>query len=213
MSDAALKDSGQREQFDTGSRRDTREGKGRYDLLPPHAIYRLARTFEKGAAKYGDRNWEKGQPLTRYLDSALRHTFMFLQGHRDEDHLAQAMWNLAACIETEHRVGIGLLPDDLNDLAVSVPDDHAITLKDLDAIAGVTDVLRGCPPYFPPDVVLPEGYEWAREYRQGGDGELYAKEDFGGRIMIDRDGFAVVGRAKCTTYGPRHIVRRKGGDS
>lgn len=60
-----VKDSGKRQEFQTGSIRDTREGKGRYDLLPPHAIFRLAKHFENGAKKYGDRNWEKGQPLSR----------------------------------------------------------------------------------------------------------------------------------------------------
>jgi len=34
----AVRDSGKREEFDTGSRRDTRQGKGRYDLLSPIAL-------------------------------------------------------------------------------------------------------------------------------------------------------------------------------
>ena len=53
-------DSGERQEFSTGSVRDTRKGKGRFDLLPPKAIRRLAVHFESGAIKYGDRNWEKG---------------------------------------------------------------------------------------------------------------------------------------------------------
>jgi hypothetical protein len=116
VSDFVTKDSGQREQFDTGSRRDSREGKGRYDLLPVHAVARLAQLFERGAVKYGDRNWEKGQPLSRYLDSALRHAFQSLEGREDEDHLAGAVWNLMACIETQHRVRAGQLPAELDDL-------------------------------------------------------------------------------------------------
>ena len=36
-----LKDSGKREEFTTGSRRDTREGKGRYDLISPIALTRV----------------------------------------------------------------------------------------------------------------------------------------------------------------------------
>ena len=35
--DSVIKDSGKREEFQTGSRRDTREGKGRFDLFPPLA--------------------------------------------------------------------------------------------------------------------------------------------------------------------------------
>ena len=111
-----LKDSGQRETFATGSVRDIRTNKGRYDLLPAHAIYRLARVYQKGAAKYGDDNWRKGQPVRRTLDSALRHLFEFMEGYRDEDHLAQAMWNLAAAIETLEGVRRGALPKELDDL-------------------------------------------------------------------------------------------------
>lgn len=110
------KDSGTREEFPTGSRRDTREGKGRYDLLPPYAIQRLAQVYERGAAKYDDRNWEKGQPLTRFLDSALRHTFQVLEGKTDEDHAMQACWNLVAFVEIQHRINEGILPEELNDL-------------------------------------------------------------------------------------------------
>lgn len=111
-----IKDSGRREDFSTGSRRDTRDGKGRFDLLPPRAIARLARHFEAGSKKYGDRNWEKGQPLSRYMDSALRHAFRFTQGERDEDHLIAAAWNLVCLAETEERIKLGLLPKELNDL-------------------------------------------------------------------------------------------------
>ena len=56
----AVKDSGKGRKWNTGSVRDTRTNKGRYDLLPVYAIKRLAQHFEHGAVKYGDRNWEKG---------------------------------------------------------------------------------------------------------------------------------------------------------
>ena len=111
-----VQDSGARQSFTTGSVRDTRDGKGRYDLLPVYAISRLARHYENGAVKYGDRNWEKWQPLTRYLDSALRHTFKLLGRQADEDHAAAAVWNLLAYIETLHRIELGQLPSDLDDL-------------------------------------------------------------------------------------------------
>jgi hypothetical protein len=54
-----IQDSGQRQKFDTGSQRDIRDGKGRYDLLPCKAIRRLAQHFEGGAEKYDSRNWEQ----------------------------------------------------------------------------------------------------------------------------------------------------------
>ncbi|MEM7311340.1 MAG: dATP/dGTP diphosphohydrolase domain-containing protein [Planctomycetota bacterium] len=111
-----IKDSGQREEFDTGSVRDTREGKGRFDLISPFALERLAQWYEMGATKYGERNWEKGQPVSRFMDSALRHLNRHMQGHRDEDHLSAALWNVAAIIHIEAVAGRGLLPAELFDL-------------------------------------------------------------------------------------------------
>jgi hypothetical protein len=122
MTDYKTLDSGQREDYATGARRDIRTGKGRYDLLPPFAIRRVAGVYERGAAKYGDRNYERGIPLTRYLDSALRHTFEVLEGKTDEDHAAQAAWNLLAFIQTQEMIGHGLLPENLNDLPNYTPE-------------------------------------------------------------------------------------------
>jgi hypothetical protein len=118
----SVKDSGKREEFDTGSVRDTRDGKGRYDLLSPLMLRRLAVHFENGAKKYGDRNWEKGQQMSRYLDSALRHLFRYLEGHRDEDHLAASMWNVGCMIHTEEMVKRGMLPTKLMDMPSFVPE-------------------------------------------------------------------------------------------
>jgi hypothetical protein len=99
-----VKDSGKREEFPTGSVRDTREGKGRFDLISPIALRRLAEHYERGARKYGERNWEKGQPLDRYIDSALRHINAFQVGDRAEDHLIAAAWNLFAHVHTEEMI-------------------------------------------------------------------------------------------------------------
>lgn len=99
--DFETKDSGKREEFVTGARRDTREGKGRYDLLQHRALGRVAKVAERGAAKYGDRNWELGIPEERFMDSALRHLCQYMSGDRDEDHLGQAAWNILAAIEMQ----------------------------------------------------------------------------------------------------------------
>jgi len=110
-----VQDSGQMEDFDTGSVRDTRDGKGRFDLITPIAMKRIAQHYENGAKKYKDRNWEKGQPVSRFFDSATRHlnTLMELKlkgKPLDEDHLAAAIWNLMAIIHVEDMVAEGLLP-------------------------------------------------------------------------------------------------------
>jgi hypothetical protein len=116
LSDFVTKDSGERRRFNTGAQRDVVTDKGRYDLISPIMIERLAKLLQRGAEKYDDRNWEKGMPLSVYMDSGMRHLYKFLEGHRDEDHLIAAIWNLQALLHIEEMVGRGILPEDLLDL-------------------------------------------------------------------------------------------------
>lgn len=116
LSDYITKDSGERRKFNTGAQRDVVDGKGRYDLISPIMIERLAKLLQRGAEKYNDRNWEKGMPLSVYMDSGMRHLFKFLEGHRDEDHLIAAIWNLQALLHIEEMVKRGKLSEELLDL-------------------------------------------------------------------------------------------------
>jgi len=112
-----LKDSGKRKRkWKSGAQRDSSEGKGRFDLLPTRALKLLAVHYEKGARKYGARNWERGMPLSALVDSGLRHGFAALEGQEDEDHAVSAAWNLLCMIETRERIKAGLLPASLDDL-------------------------------------------------------------------------------------------------
>ncbi len=94
-----LSDSGIKETHDSGYHRDSRVGKGRYDLDPPRPTHLVACIFEDGGIKYGDRNWEKGAPVDRFLDSALRHINQYKAGLRVQPHLPQAIWNLKCGLE------------------------------------------------------------------------------------------------------------------
>jgi hypothetical protein len=111
-----IKDSGEREVMPTGSQRDSRVGKGRYDLIPYDPLRRLALVYEKGAEKYDDNNWRKGQPLRRYIDSAMRHLQEAARGSEDEDHIMQAAWNCFAFCYTQAQIRAGNLPPELDDL-------------------------------------------------------------------------------------------------
>ena len=91
-----MHDSGQRQAFDSGAVRDVQTGKGRYDLLPTAALMRDAAWIELGAQKYSDRNWEKGIPISRCVDSLFRHLVKYIAGYQDEDHLAAIRWNAGA---------------------------------------------------------------------------------------------------------------------
>ena len=111
-----LHDSGNRHQYQTGAMRDNRQGKGRFDLISPHMMRRLALRLEAGVIKYSERNWEKGMPLSRFLDALLRHTFQILERDDEEDHAAAVVFNIMAFIHTEEEIQAGRLPDWLNDL-------------------------------------------------------------------------------------------------
>lgn len=89
------------EEFSTGAHRSDRTGKGRFDLIPPSPLLRLAIHYEAGGNAYGDWNWEKGMVFSRLLDSALRHINQYRAGKRNEDHLAAAVWNLFAVMHFE----------------------------------------------------------------------------------------------------------------
>jgi len=101
VSDFVTKDSGRRRSFATGAVRDVRTDKGRYDLLSAIAIRREAELLERGAVKYGERNWENGIPISCFIDSTLRHIFNYLAGEMTEDHLAAARWNLGCAMHFE----------------------------------------------------------------------------------------------------------------
>lgn len=98
-----IKDSGDRTQFESGAVRDIQKGKGRCDLLPPAALLRIAKHFEAGAVKYGDRNWELGIPMHSFVDSGIRHLLKYMDGWTDEDHLCAAAWNILCALETEEK--------------------------------------------------------------------------------------------------------------
>lgn len=97
-----IDDSGERMSYGEGkATREPAKGKGRYDLITPFGMARLAKWYELGAEKYSDRNWEKGMPFSRYIDSAKRHIDKYIMGAKDEDHLAAAAWNILCVMHHE----------------------------------------------------------------------------------------------------------------
>ncbi len=108
--------SGVKDDYTSGATRDKSQGKGRFDLISPIGLKRLAGVYERGAVNHGDRNWEKGLPMSRCIESAIRHIYQYLEGMRDEDHLGQATWNLFAAMHVEEMIKKGLLPKELDNL-------------------------------------------------------------------------------------------------
>jgi hypothetical protein len=111
--DFVVKDSGARQEFQTGAVRDTQESKPRFDLVPVEPLERLANLYGAGAIKYGDWNWQKGMPLLRMYASLLRHVFAWRNGDRTEDHLAAVVFNAFGIMWTEQAIKDGKLPKEL----------------------------------------------------------------------------------------------------
>lgn len=101
--------------FPTGSVRDNRDGKGRFDLIPSEPMFQLARHYERGCGHYGERNWERGQHLMSFLDSAERHLTQLKAGMEDENHAIAVVWNLFGYIQTLKWIEDGVLPAELDD--------------------------------------------------------------------------------------------------
>lgn len=111
-----LHDSGKRRIFKSGAQRDRGDLKPRPDLISPHAMLREGMVFALGAEKYDVRNWEKGMEISECLASAQRHIEQWKLGLTDEDHLAQARWNLGAIIHYEEEIKAGRMDSAIDDM-------------------------------------------------------------------------------------------------
>ncbi|KKN50644.1 hypothetical protein LCGC14_0630710 [marine sediment metagenome] len=118
-----VKDSGERQDFETGAQRDMQSGKPRFDLIPLGPLRRLADLYSAGAEKYGPNNWRKGIPLQRTLASLERHLADWIEGKIDEDHGAAVLWNMMALMWTEDEIAASGLPTELDDLVDRIRED------------------------------------------------------------------------------------------
>jgi hypothetical protein len=106
MTDFITKDSGKRQEYNSGMRRDLQEGKPQFDLILPknqkykdNILYRWAMLMERGRAKYGRRNWElanSNEEYERFKSSAFRHFMQWLCDEGDEDHAVAVLFNITA---------------------------------------------------------------------------------------------------------------------
>ena len=94
----SVKDSGQRQQFDSGMVRDTDANKIDYTLVLDGPMFeRWAAHLTKGAGKYAPRNWMLASgdaEYQRFRQSAFRHFLAWMQGETDEDHGAAVVFNI-----------------------------------------------------------------------------------------------------------------------
>ena len=93
-----IKDSGKRQEFASGMKRDTEEDKTKYHLIASGPMLkRWAVHLTNGAKKYSDNNWmlaASEEEYQRFRKSAFRHFIQWYYGNMDEDHAAAVMFNL-----------------------------------------------------------------------------------------------------------------------
>ena len=125
MSNEIKIESGEKREFATGAKSQASEGKGTPVLVPGDAILDIAKLFEKGAAVYSPRNWEKGIPLSEILNSLERHLQQEKMGLTDESHARALAWRAVVYLATKLRIEKGLLPSELADMPTyEVRDDY-----------------------------------------------------------------------------------------
>lgn len=98
-----LPDSGVRESFGEGlAVREADPTKPALAGISPFLELALGELMRKAGEKYKDaggyRNWEKGMPVMRVVDSLKRHLNAFQRGDVTEDHLAAIAWNAMVLI-------------------------------------------------------------------------------------------------------------------
>lgn len=103
-----VKDSGVRQEYESGMHRDTQEGKPDYTLIHIPFLTRIAHHLGKGLLKYGRDNWmlaNSMEELIRFRSSAFRHLMQWLEGDMDEDHASAVVFNLMVAEYVKERLG------------------------------------------------------------------------------------------------------------
>lgn len=114
-----VKDSGKREEFDSGMVRDTEDGKADETLVYDGPMFeRQAIHLTKGAVKYAKRNWMQARTeyeRDRFMRSLARHFRQYVSGLVDEDHAAAIFFNINGAEYVKQR-----LADPLFDLEMAL---------------------------------------------------------------------------------------------
>lgn len=87
--------------YESGATRSADAEGTRYDLLSPVALRAYAERMALGVASHGERNWERGVPMSAVIRHLMRHLVQWLDGDKSDDHLAAVLWNAAAAVHFE----------------------------------------------------------------------------------------------------------------
>jgi len=73
--------------------------KVRYELLPPELLDGVAQILTFGAAKYEDRNWEKGMKWSRVFGALMRHLWAWWANSGPDPETGKShLWHAGCCL-------------------------------------------------------------------------------------------------------------------
>lgn len=108
------KDSGKRQEYKSGMRRDLQDTKPDFYLWMPkdlpyqeQFLTRAGYAARRGANKYGERNFELAnskEELERFKSSAFRHMLQWISGEEDEDHGVAIFFNIMAAEYVKYKL-------------------------------------------------------------------------------------------------------------
>lgn len=74
-------------------------GKARLDLIAPEMLDGIADILAFGAARYGERNWEKGMSWGRPFGAMMRHMWAWWRGEQADAETGKShLWHAACCL-------------------------------------------------------------------------------------------------------------------
>lgn len=73
---------------------------GRYNLVSPLAMERVANILENGSINYGPWNWHKIDSMD-HINHAIAHIFKYIQGDESEDHLGNAFCRMMFAVDRQ----------------------------------------------------------------------------------------------------------------
>jgi len=94
--------------FETGSVRDSNVGKPRVADLLPYTRQRFGYHMLLGAEKYGEGNFELGQPDKSSFESIHRHLASLEAGDKSEDHASAIIFGLQLVMQNQQRDGVAI---------------------------------------------------------------------------------------------------------
>jgi hypothetical protein len=110
------KDSGKRQEYASGMRRDLQDDKPDISLWIPSCLpyeeqflTKAGYAARRGANKYGARNFEKAdspEELERFKSSALRHMLQWYNGEEDENHSVAVLFNLICAEMVKYKLKV-----------------------------------------------------------------------------------------------------------